>query len=64
LSRQNVALAVLPDEQRETILLHLQAGLKFREIAHAQGTSAKTAWSRYRYGRDRLRSLLNGEVES
>ncbi len=58
------ALAELPDEQREAILLHLQAGLKFREIAHAQGTSAKTAWSRYRYGIDRLRSMLNGEVES
>ena len=58
------ALAELPDEQQEAVLLHLQAGLKFREIAHAQGVSAKTAWSRYRYGIDRLRSMLNGEVES
>ncbi len=58
------ALAELPEEQREAVLLHLQAGLKFREIAHAQGISAKTAWSRYRYGIDRLRSMLNGEVES
>jgi RNA polymerase sigma-70 factor (ECF subfamily) len=58
-----VALAGLPCEQREAVLLHLQAGLKFREIAHAQGTSAKTAWSRYRYGLDRLRSILNGQAE-
>jgi RNA polymerase sigma-70 factor (ECF subfamily) len=58
------ALAELPEEQREAVLLHLQAGLKFREIAHARGISAKTAWSRYRYGIDRLRSMLNGEVES
>jgi RNA polymerase sigma-70 factor (ECF subfamily) len=58
------ALAELPDEQREAVLLHLQAGLRFREIAQAQRVSAKTAWSRYRYGLDRLRSMLNGEVET
>jgi len=42
-----VALAELPDEQREVVLLHLHAGLKFREIANVQGVSAKTAetWS-------------------
>jgi len=57
------ALAELPDEQREAVLLHLHAGLRFREIAHMQGVSAKTAWSRYRYGLDRLRSMLNGQVE-
>jgi RNA polymerase sigma-70 factor (ECF subfamily) len=63
--RQRVitALAELPDEQREAILLHLQTGLRFREIARTQGISAKTAWSRYRYGLDRLRSLLNGQAE-
>lgn len=58
------ALAELPDEQREAVLLHLQAGLKFREIAHVQEVAAKTAESRYRYGIDRLRSLLNGQVET
>ena len=57
------ALAQLPDEQRETVLLHLQTELKFREIAAAQGLSAKTVESRYRYGLNRLRSLLNGQVE-
>lgn len=58
------ALAELPQEQREVVLLHLQGGLKFREIANVQGVAAKTAESRYRYGIDRLRSRLNGEVES
>jgi RNA polymerase sigma-70 factor (ECF subfamily) len=57
------ALTELPDEQRETVLLHLHAGLRFHEIASIQGISAKTAWSRYRYGLDRLRSMLNGQVE-
>ena len=56
------ALAELPYEQREAVLLHLQAGLRFREIARMQNVTAKTAWSRYRYGLDRLRSMLNGQV--
>jgi RNA polymerase sigma-70 factor, ECF subfamily len=58
------ALNELPCEQREVVLLHLQAGLRFREIARIQGISAKTAWSRYRYGLDRLRALLNGQMET
>ena len=58
------ALVELPGEQREAVLLHLQAGLKFREIANVQEVSAKTAESRYRYGIDRLRSLLNSQVET
>lgn len=61
--RLRAALAELPEEQREAVLLHLQTGLKFREIARTQGVSAKTAESRYRYGLDRLRSMLNGQVE-
>ena len=62
--RVAAALAGLPYEQREVVLLHLQGGLKFREIAQTQGVAAKTAESRYRYGIDRLRSLLNGQVET
>ncbi len=60
--RLTAALAELPYEQREAVLLHLQAGLKFREIARMQNVTAKTAWSRYRYGLDRLRSMLNGQA--
>ena len=58
------ALAELPYEQREAVLLHLQTGLKFREIASIQRVSAKTAESRYRYGLHRLRSMLNGQEET
>ena len=56
------ALALLPGEQREAITLHLQGGMKFREIAEFQHVPLKTALSRYRGGLLKLRSLLNGEV--
>jgi RNA polymerase sigma-70 factor (ECF subfamily) len=58
----NNALAQLPYEQREVVVLHLQGGMKFRDIARSQGVSINTAQSRYRYGVDKLRSLLDGEV--
>jgi len=61
--RLGMALIELPYEQREAVLLHLQAGLKFREIANVQRVAAKTAESRYRYGLNRLRSMLNSEAE-
>lgn len=56
------ALATLPYEQKEVILLHLKGELTFRAIAAVQGASINTVQSRYRYGIDRLRSMLNGEV--
>ncbi|HUV40550.1 MAG TPA: sigma-70 family RNA polymerase sigma factor [Sedimentisphaerales bacterium] len=57
------AMAQLPYQQREVIILHLQAGLKFRAIANSQGVSVNTIQSRYRYGMDKLQSILNGEVK-
>jgi len=57
------ALAMLPYEQREVIILHVKGDLTFREVASIQGVFINTVQSRYRYGIDRLRSLLNGEVE-
>ncbi len=56
------AMEELPPEQREAVTLHLYGDLPFREIAGWQKTSIKTVQSRYRYGLDKLRSLLNGEV--
>ena len=52
------ALAELPFEQRETFVLHVQGGLKFREIANVQNISIKTAQSRYRYAIEKLQTLL------
>ena len=57
------ALSKIPYEQRETIMLHLKGGMKFREIAKLQGISLGTTHGRYRYGLDKLRSLLNSEVD-
>jgi RNA polymerase sigma-70 factor (ECF subfamily) len=62
-ARLSQAVTKLPDEQREVVLLRLKAGMKFRDIAKLQQTSTSTVLGRYRYGLDRLRSLLNGEVE-
>ncbi len=56
------ALAQLPAQQREVIILHLQGGMKFREIAEMQEVSINTVQGRYRYGLDKLRSILDGEV--
>jgi RNA polymerase sigma-70 factor (ECF subfamily) len=57
------AMAQLPYLQREVIILHLQSGMRFRAIAESQGVSINTIQSRYRYGLDKLRSLLKDEVE-
>jgi len=53
-------LAKIPLEQREVIILHLKAGMKFREIAAVQGVAISTVQGRYRYGLDKLRSLVSG----
>lgn len=57
------ALAQLPHEQRQAIVLHVVGSLRFREIAHRTGESINTVRSRYRYGLRKLQSLLDGQVE-
>ena len=59
----NKAIAQLPDEQRETVVLHLKGGMKFKDIAALQGVSINTIQGRYRYGLDKLRSIMNDEVQ-
>lgn len=56
------AMAALPYDQQEAVILHLQVGMTFRQIAESQGVSINTVQSRYRYGLQRLRSLLDGKV--
>lgn len=57
------ALAALPYEQREVILLRHYGELKFKQIAALHDVSINTIQGRYRYGLDKLRSLLNGELQ-
>lgn len=63
LHRLREAIAKVPYEQREVVIMHLQGRRTFRQIAESQGIPIGTAQSRYRYGLEKLRSLLNGEVE-
>lgn len=57
------AMAQLPYQQREIIILHLQGGMRFKTIAESQDVSINTIQSRYRYGLEKLRYLLNSKVE-
>ena len=61
--RLYIVVNKLPYEQKEAVILHIQGKMKFREIARLQETSIKTALSRYGYGLDKLRSMLNSEVK-
>ncbi|MHC4881880.1 MAG: RNA polymerase sigma factor [Planctomycetota bacterium] len=54
-------LAGLPDEQREAVVLRIKAELPFKEIARVQNVSIPTAQGRYRYGIEKLRSLLGDQ---
>jgi RNA polymerase sigma-70 factor (ECF subfamily) len=58
------ALGQLPYEQREAFVLHVQADMTFHQIAELTGASINTVQSRYRYGMEKLRSLLNTEFEN
>ena len=57
------ALAQLPFEQQEAVLLHERNGLTFKAIAAHQEVSINTVQSRYRYGLEKLRSIMNSEVQ-
>ncbi|MBN1973281.1 MAG: sigma-70 family RNA polymerase sigma factor [Sedimentisphaerales bacterium] len=63
LQQLNAALAELPYDQREVIMLHFQAGLTFQQIGQEQVISVNTIKSRYKYGIDKLRTILDGELK-
>jgi RNA polymerase sigma-70 factor (ECF subfamily) len=52
------ALLQIPDEQCEAIVLRVWGEMTFEEIARVAGVSPNTAASRYRYGLNKLRGLL------
>jgi RNA polymerase sigma-70 factor (ECF subfamily) len=52
------ALAALSEVQRQTFVLYADAGLSYREVAEAMGTSIGTVMSRLYYARQKLRTFL------
>jgi RNA polymerase sigma-70 factor (ECF subfamily) len=56
------ALEELPYEQREVVVLRLCGGMRFRAIARMQGVTINTVQGRYRYGLDKLKTLLDGQI--
>ena len=62
LARLREAIGQLPEDQREVVTLRLQGDMKFDEIAVITGANANTVRGRYRYGLEKLRALMNGEV--
>ncbi len=55
-------LAQLPVAQREVIVLKIWHQHTFDEIGELLGISANTAAGRYRYGLEKLRAALRGEI--
>ncbi len=55
------ALADLPHEQREVIVLRMHGRMRFRMIAESLDISVNTVKGRYRYGIQKLRAILNSE---
>ncbi len=54
----SAALSDLPDNERETIILHLYGELTFREIAEIRSARLGTVTSWYRRGLEKLRDQL------
>jgi RNA polymerase sigma-70 factor, ECF subfamily len=58
------ALGTLPEAQRQTFVLHVDAEMSYREIADAMGTSIGTVMSRLFYARQKLRAYLAPQFRS
>lgn len=58
----DAALARLPDEQREVLVMKIWGSLTFAQIAQGLAISPNTAASRYRYAIERLEAELAHEV--
>lgn len=61
-ARARAALAILPAEQREAIVLFEMEGWTVGELAELFGTSASAIKSRLARGRDRLRAYYEREL--
>jgi RNA polymerase sigma-70 factor (ECF subfamily) len=61
--RLNRALAELPYEQREVVVLKVKQEMTLKQIARLQGVSIGTVHGRYRYAMEKLKIFFNGEIE-
>lgn len=52
------ALAALPEDQRQVVILHIWGDLTFLQIGDLLGISSNTAASRYRYALGKLRDSM------
>ena len=57
------AVAALPEEHREVVMLRIWAGLGWPEIAEVTGGNVRTLESRYRAALETLRGRLKGSRE-
>jgi RNA polymerase sigma-70 factor (ECF subfamily) len=57
--RLQLAMAELPDDQREVVQLRLEQELSLEEIGQITGVGRETVKSRLRYAMDKLRARLN-----
>jgi RNA polymerase sigma-70 factor (ECF subfamily) len=64
LEHLSIAMTKLPFEQKEVVTLRMEADMPLHKIAQLQKTSISTVNARYRYGIEKLRSLLNSEVKT
>ena len=55
---QESALAELPEEQREVVVMRVWSGMTLEEVAAAAGAPLNTIASRYRYALEKLREKL------
>ena len=58
------ALAELPDDQREIVVLHIWGDLTFSQIADVLSINSNTAASRYRYALGKLRDAMSAKENS
>ncbi|MFH1616126.1 MAG: RNA polymerase sigma factor [Planctomycetota bacterium] len=63
LQQLSSVLSELPYEQREVIALRIYGQMRFRAIARSLDVSVNTVRGRYRYGINKLRSILNIEAD-
>ncbi len=60
--QMHLMLSRLPQAQREVVVMKIYRDKTFQEIARSLDISVNTAASRYRYGMERLRSLMKDNV--